>query len=89
VWRLYAALAGEAGLEPAVPVEDAQVFTDQLAHADGTVYTWVVSTSPDEKSVTPRLAAGGKLADAVTGEPVPDVLTLPPFGIRVLRHVAR
>jgi endo-1,4-beta-mannosidase len=89
VWRLYAALAREAGIQPAVHVEDAQVFTDQLTHADGTVYTWVVSASPGERSVTPRLAAGGKLTDAVSGEPVPDVVTLPPFGIRVLRHVDR
>jgi endo-1,4-beta-mannosidase len=89
VWRLYAALAREAGIRPAVHVEDPQVFTDQMVHADGTVYTWVVSTSPGELSVTPRMASGGKLADALSGEIVPDVLTLPPFGVRVLRHVGR
>jgi endo-1,4-beta-mannosidase len=88
VWRLYAALAREAGIRPAVHVEDPQVFTDQMVHADGTVYTWVVSTSPGGMSVTPQMASGGKLADALSGEIVPDVLTLPPFGVRVLRHVS-
>ncbi len=89
VWRLYAALAAEAGIRPAVRVEGAQVFTDQMVHADGTLYTWLVSTSPDEVTVTPQVAAGGKLTDVAHGEVVPDTLTLPPFGVRVLRHASR
>jgi hypothetical protein len=86
VWRLYAALAAEASVRPAVHVEGAEVFTDQMVHADGTVYTWLVSTSHEEKTVSPRLAGDGKLADAAGGGTLSGEITLPPFGIRVLRH---
>jgi endo-1,4-beta-mannosidase len=86
VWRLYAALAREAGIRPAVQIEGAQVFADQMVHADGTTYTWLVSTSPSEVSVTPRLAEGDNLV-SLTGQPAGASVTLPPFGITVLRHV--
>jgi hypothetical protein len=72
-----------------VRVEGAQVFTDQMVHADGTVYTWLVSTSPEEVTVTPQVATGGKLTDPTSGEVVPGAITLPPFGVRVLRHGSR
>ena len=42
------------------------MFTDQLVHADGTVYTWLVSTSPDEMSVTLQLDGDGNLAEVTT-----------------------
>jgi endo-1,4-beta-mannosidase len=89
VWRLYEALAAEAGIRRPVHAEGPQVFTDQLVHADGTVYTWLVSTSPDEISVALQLDGGGKLADVSTGETVGDLISLPPFGVRVLRHAGR
>jgi endo-1,4-beta-mannosidase len=89
VWRLYEALAGEAGIRRAVHVDGPEVFTDQMVHDDGTVYTWLVSTSPGEVGVTPRLDGDGKLTDVASGETVPDVITLPPFGVRVLRHTGR
>ena len=86
VWRLYEALAGEAGVRRPVHVEGPQVFTDQLVHDDGTVYTWLVSTSPDAMSVALQLDGSGKLTDASTGETVGNLITVPPFGVRVLRH---
>ena len=86
VWRLYAALAAEAGVRPAVRVEGAEVFTDQLVHADGTVYTWLVNTSQEEVTVSPQLALDGQLADAAGGGIISGEVKLPPFGIRVLRH---
>jgi endo-1,4-beta-mannosidase len=88
VWRLYAALAREAGIRPPVHVAAPQVFTDQMIHADGTVYTWLVNTSAGEVTVTPQLAGDAKLA-TLADETVTGTVTLPPFGITVLRQASR
>jgi endo-1,4-beta-mannosidase len=87
VWRLYGALAQEAGIRPKVRVDTACVFADQMVHADGTVTSWLVSTSPDATTVTPLLA-DGRLVDVLTGADASDKCELAPYGVRVLRHVS-
>ena len=86
VWRLYEALAREATIMRAVHVDGPRVFAESLVHADGTRYTWLVSTSPEALDVQPELSVPDRLVDAVTREDVTDSCHLSPFGIRVLRH---
>lgn len=86
-WRLYRALASAAGIRPAVTVDTARVFADQMVHPDGTVYTWLVNTGA--QAVTARLDhPRGTLWDALTAEDVSASCALPPFGLRVVRHGA-
>ena len=87
-WRLYRALACEAGIRPAVTVDSPQVAVDHVVHADGTTYTWIVSTCPDELGVRPAVADGVRLVDVSDGSDLTDHFVLPPFGVRVARQVA-
>lgn len=86
VWRLYRALAAEAGIQPAVALDTPHVFADQLADANGSTFTWLVSTSPETVTVSPHVASGSQLMDLTSGEPLGDTCELPPFGVRVTRH---
>jgi endo-1,4-beta-mannosidase len=79
-WRLYAALAEEAGVQPLVRSGDPRVLVDHLTRDDGTHFTWLISQSPDPLTVTPT---GPPLHD-LDSTPV-DTVTLPPWGVRVLR----
>jgi endo-1,4-beta-mannosidase len=87
VWRLYAALAHEAAIRPPIRIDGSQVFADHAVHADGTRYTWLVSTSPEPVTVSPRLAGPGRLQDVISGEDVTEACPLAAFGARVLRQV--
>jgi endo-1,4-beta-mannosidase len=88
VWRLYAALAAEAGIEPAVSLPDQpRVFADELTHDDGSTLTWLVNTGPDEVTVQPRLAAPGRLADVLDGTDLTGKCAIAPFGVRVARRM--
>ena len=86
VFRLYAALAAEAGIEPDVKVPQPRIYVDQLEHADGTRYSWFVSTDPDPVVVTPQPVPGRTLVDVRNGEDLSTSFGLPPFGVRVARH---
>jgi endo-1,4-beta-mannosidase len=81
-WRLYRALAREAGAEPVATVDDPRVLVDALDRADGTRFVWLVSQHPEPLAVRP--IAAGELSDVDTGETVGSV-TLPPYGVRILR----
>jgi hypothetical protein len=86
-WRLYRALAVAAGIRPPVTVDSPLVTVDGLRHADGTRYTWLVSTAADELTVKPEPAGAHRLVDVLTGEDLTDGCTLPPYGVRVARAV--
>jgi hypothetical protein len=79
-WRLYAALAAEAGVTPPVRVGDPRVLVDCLDRDDGARFVWLVSQSPEPLTVTPEPT----LSDVDTGVAVTSV-ALPPYGVRVLR----
>jgi len=86
VHRLYRALAVEAGIVPDVRVADARVAIDELRHANGTRYTWLVSTSPEALIVTPILTGKERLVDVMTDEDITTSCALAPYGVRVARH---
>ena len=81
-WRLYGALADEAGVERPVTVADPRVTAAELVHEDGRRFVWLVSHAPEPVSVTPQVR--GTLAD-LDGEPVTDV-ALGAYGVAVLER---
>jgi endo-1,4-beta-mannosidase len=81
-YRIYDALAAMAGVSRQVTVADPLVHAAELRHRDGRRFVWLVSQAEEELTVKPA-AAGGQLADLVTGEPVDEVV-LHPYGVRVL-----
>jgi hypothetical protein len=86
-WRVYRALAAEAGAAPPVTVPGPQVLVDSLVHEDGTRFVWLVSESADEVEARPRTSDGSTL-HTLDGEPVGDTVALPPYGVAVLRLAA-
>lgn len=88
-WRLYDALAAEAGARAAVRVADPRVLVGEMVHDDGRRFVWFVSESAEPLEVVPDVDAGRLVTAGVGGDdhgsPVARV-TLPPFGVRVLRR---
>ncbi|KRC52347.1 beta-mannosidase [Leifsonia sp. Root227] len=78
-WRLYDALAEVADVERDIRLDDPQVFTDTLVHADGRRFVFFVSQHPTPVTVTPR--AAGALR-TLNGDDVSSV-TLDPYGVEV------
>lgn len=85
-WRLYAALAQEAGVAPEVTVPDPRVLVGRMAHEDGRVFVWFVSEHEEQLSCRPTLPQGAALRD-LDGAPLTSV-TLPPFGVIVAELTA-
>lgn len=83
-WRVYRALAEEAGATGQVTVPDPGVLVDGLVHHDGSRYVWLVSEAGDETKVRPRLDEGS--LQTLSGEPVDETVLLPAYGVVVLRH---
>ncbi|MDT0270468.1 cellulase family glycosylhydrolase [Streptomyces sp. DSM 44915] len=84
-WRLYAALAAEAGVTPEVTVDDPRVLVGRMTHEDERSFVWLVSQHEETRAVTPVLTAGGALRD-LDGQPLGTV-ELPPFGVLVAELV--
>lgn len=63
-------------------VADPHVHAAMLVHRDGRRFVWLVSQTPAEHTVRP--VAAGKLTEVDADEPV-DQVTLPAYGVRVLR----
>ena len=87
---LYGALAAHARVRRPVTVADPDVACDVLVHDDGTRYAVITSHSAQEATVKPALGVSPvrdvPLGLAPLGETdVLDQLTLPPFGIRILK----
>lgn len=83
-WRLYQALADEAGIERPVTVADPRVAAAELQHEDGRHLVWLVSHSTERLIVTPQVQ--GALTD-LGGVPVTEV-DLEPHGVVVLERRA-
>ncbi|TDC66738.1 glycoside hydrolase 5 family protein [Streptomyces hainanensis] len=85
-WRLYAALAAEAGVAPEVSVADPRVLVGSMAHEDGRVFVWFVSQHDEPLTAAPTLRTAGHLLD-LDGAKLATV-DLPPFGV-VVAELAR
>jgi len=81
---LYGALAMHAGVRRAVTVDDPRVACDTLVRDDGTVFAVLASHGAEPVTVKPVLPAGGGLA-GLNDDEVVEGVTLPPFGIHVLK----
>lgn len=46
-WRLYDALADEAGVERSVRVDDPRILVDGLSHRDGREFAWLINASAE------------------------------------------
>jgi endo-1,4-beta-mannosidase len=84
-WRVYRALAVEAGATGPVGVPDPRVLVDSLVHHDGTRFVWLVSEADAELKVQPRVDDG--TLETLAGDPVGATVLLPAYGVLVLRHV--
>jgi endo-1,4-beta-mannosidase len=84
-WRLYAALATEAGVRRTAWVDDPRVLVDTLERDDGARFVWFVSQCAEPLSVVPEGVRVCELDG--TGTPV-DRVELAPYGVRVLRSAA-
>jgi endo-1,4-beta-mannosidase len=82
-WRLYDALAAEAGVRPEVRVADPQVLVGELQRDDGAIFTWFVSQSPEPIAVEPETGPHTLVDEA--GNAVTKV-ELGPYGVLVLER---
>ena len=87
---LYDALAVCAGVRRPVSVPDPDVACDVLVHEDGTRYAVITSHSAKEVAVKPALGVASAkdmpVGLATLGETsILDQVTLPPFGIKILK----
>ncbi|AXX31482.1 hypothetical protein APASM_4117 [Actinosynnema pretiosum subsp. pretiosum] len=73
-WRLYAALAAEAGVVPEVSVDDPGVLVSVLEHEDGRRFAWLVSQRGEP--VSARVLGAGLRSFG-------DVVELGPYGVVV------
>jgi endo-1,4-beta-mannosidase len=83
-WRIYDALADEAGVRRPVQVDDPRVMCAELVRDDGIRFVWVISQSPEPVEVVPT-AAGSSLTRR-DGSAV-DSVKLTPYGVEVLVRV--
>ncbi|WQB70681.1 cellulase family glycosylhydrolase [Microbacterium invictum] len=82
-WRLYAALATEAGVTVHVRSDDPRVLVDRVDHADGRHFAWFVSQASQPLVIAPRYE--GELRD-LSGDVIEEI-ALDAFGVVVVEHV--
>lgn len=83
-WRLYQALAEEAGVRREVRVDDPRVMVDTLVHTDGRRFHFLVSQSAEPLDVWVRTADEPANLTTLDGAPAPSV-RLEPYGVQVLQ----
>jgi endo-1,4-beta-mannosidase len=83
-WKLYRALAVEAGVTPEVQLDSPDVVCGEMVHEDGRRFVWLINMTPDPLTASPRLASGS-LRGIDGGTPVTSV-RLPAFGVAVLER---
>jgi len=81
---LYRALAAHAGISPLVRVDDPRVAADVIERTDGARFAWLVSQADETLTVRPELA-GGLTLRPLDGGAAGDEVTIPAFGVCVLR----
>ncbi|CAM5465576.1 beta-mannosidase [Leifsonia shinshuensis] len=80
-WRLYEALAEEAGVDRELRVDDPRVLAATMVRDDGTRFGWLVSESEEPLRVVPQSRSTlYSLAD----EPLQEI-ALAPYGVEVVR----
>jgi endo-1,4-beta-mannosidase len=82
-WRLYDALAREAGVQPQVRVEDPRVMVAEMVHEDGRRFVWFVSQAAETVSMD-VVRGGARLLDEDGMEH--RAVSLAPYGVLVLEH---
>lgn len=90
-WRLYRALAAEAGVSRPVTVDDPRVMVDRLETGDDRELAVLMSEHAEQISVTPTVVPGCELRPLAGGPPL-DKVSMAPFGVEVLvvqRHDTR
>ncbi|HEX8510929.1 MAG TPA: cellulase family glycosylhydrolase [Propionibacteriaceae bacterium] len=81
-WRLYDALATEAGISRAVTVPDGRVAAAEMHHDDGRRFVWLVNHS--DETVTTSPVVRGNLVDADGA--VVERVDLGPYAVVVLER---
>lgn len=80
-WKLYRALARQAGIASPLGIDDPRLFVDTLVRDDGARFHALVSEHPEPARVTP---AGDVLLTTLDGEPVDGSVEMAPYGAVVL-----
>lgn len=83
-WRLYDALAREAGVARTVTVADARVAAAELDHQDGRRFVWFVNHADEPVVVEPCVDGRLRTLDGATA----DKVELEPYAVAVLERVA-
>ncbi|HET7304952.1 MAG TPA: cellulase family glycosylhydrolase [Segeticoccus sp.] len=93
-WRLYDALAREAGVRRTMHVQNPGVLVDGLVRDDGRRFAWLVSETPEEQQVALPLPTGTRAVSVVNrqqdqagSDMTGSKVTLPAYGVRVLELV--
>ncbi|MCJ7826974.1 MAG: beta-mannosidase, partial [Demequinaceae bacterium] len=82
-WRLYRALAVEAGASPEITVDSGNVAVGEMIHEDGRRFVWFINLSGTSVAVTPKIAGSGPLVP-LGGQGSVTSVSLPPFGVEIL-----
>ena len=86
-WRLYRALALEAGVRPAVRVDSPDVTCGEMVHRDGRRFVWLINLSG--KDLTAYPVAESSVLVPLGGEDPVSAVRLSAFGVEVLERVER
>ncbi len=87
-WRVYDAVATDAGVERLVVVDDPRVHCHVMEHGTRQTLVWFLNLGDEPVTTTPTVAAGFELVDRTTGGPAPGV-SLGGFGVVVLELRAK
>lgn len=79
-WRIYAALAAEAGVVTPVTVDDPRVQCGVMEHVDGRRFVWFISQHADGRAVSPQVSSGTLIS--LEGD-VLSTVELSPYGVAV------
>lgn len=84
-WRLYRALAVEAGAGPDVTVDSGAVSVGEMIHEDGRRFVWIINLTGESVTAVPRLSGSSPLVP-LGGQGSVTSVPIAPFGIEVLER---
>ena len=84
-WRLYRALAVEAGVSPEETVDTGAVSVGRMVHEDGRRFVWFINLTKESVTVTPRMSGTGPLVP-LGGQGSVTSVSLGPYGVEVLER---
>jgi hypothetical protein len=85
VWRIYRALAEEAGAVGLISGQNPDVVVDAIERSDGQIYVWLVNISSRPQPCQVRLPEGSRLVGVGTAETIDTDRRLGPFQVLVGR----